>query len=158
MIYPANYQCQCRPWWSILYYNRPLHKSHNVPVPYPTMHHFEIEMYTFLLQMTRRGIFFLMHYWICEMFIFKPRYKNGSKRRYWSKLAMVGDMSPFFSEYWQAMPLAQMRPMGCLLTVVWKMVPYLSPHSKSLRAWISLYREPKYDLNKHFISCHDKTL
>ena len=56
------------------------HKSHNAPVPYPTIHHFVIEMCTFQLQtgalwdilahfcykVLHCGIFCLMHYGICE--------------------------------------------------------------------------------------------
>ena len=44
-----------------------LHKSHNAPVPYPTMHHFVTEMYTFLLQNGALCDIQLMHCGICEM-------------------------------------------------------------------------------------------
>ena len=43
------------------------HKSHNAPVPYPTMHHFVTEMYTFLLQNGALLDIFLMHCGICEI-------------------------------------------------------------------------------------------
>ena len=43
------------------------HKSHNAPVPYPTMHHFVTEMCTFLLQNGALWDIYPMHYGICEM-------------------------------------------------------------------------------------------
>ena len=43
-----------------------LHKSHNAPVPYPTMHQFITEMGTILLQNCALWVILLMHYGICE--------------------------------------------------------------------------------------------
>ena len=45
----------------------PFHKSHNAPVPYPTIHHFVAEMCTFLLQKGALWDICLMHCGICEM-------------------------------------------------------------------------------------------
>ena len=39
------------------------HKSHNVPVPYPTVHQFVTKMCTFLSQLGRG----MVHYAICEI-------------------------------------------------------------------------------------------
>ena len=46
-----------------------IHKSHNAPVPYPTMHHFVTEMCAciFLLQNGALWDIFLLHGEICEM-------------------------------------------------------------------------------------------
>ena len=44
-----------------------IHKSHNAPVPYPTVHHFVTEMCTFLLQNGTLWDICLMHCGICEM-------------------------------------------------------------------------------------------
>ena len=47
------------------------HKSHNAPVPYPTMHHFVTEMCTcvhFLLQNGALWDIYPMHCGMCEMF------------------------------------------------------------------------------------------
>ena len=45
----------------------PLHKSHNAPGPYPTVHHFATEMCTFLLQNGALWDICPMHCGICEM-------------------------------------------------------------------------------------------
>ena len=54
------------------------HKSHNAPVPYPTMHHFVTEMCTCLhISVTKwcnvgYWVIYLMHCGICEMGLFWP--------------------------------------------------------------------------------------
>ena len=54
----------CFPWID------PSHKSHNVLVPYPTIHHFVTYVCTFLLQSGAMWDIFLMHCGICEMGLF----------------------------------------------------------------------------------------
>ena len=44
-----------------------IHKSHNGPVSYPTLHHFVTEMCTFLLQNDALWDICLMHCGVCEM-------------------------------------------------------------------------------------------
>ena len=44
-----------------------LYKSRNAPVPYPTVHNFVTEMYTFLLQNGALWDIHVMHCGICEM-------------------------------------------------------------------------------------------
>ena len=44
-----------------------LHRSHNAPIPYPTMHHFVTKMCTYLLQNAASWDTCLMYCRICEM-------------------------------------------------------------------------------------------
>ena len=51
-----------------------IHKSHNAPVPHPTMHHFLTEMCIFLLQNGALWDIFVIHCGICEMVLLSSLY------------------------------------------------------------------------------------
>ena len=63
----------------------PLHKSHNAPVPYPTMQHFNrnVHVCTFLLQNGALWDICLIHFWVNEVGLLQQYFKTtGNYSRY----------------------------------------------------------------------------